>query len=323
MSAKAYVLRIAPGRNDKVPEALRENEIIIGWSKARGLLDPALDWDQFREIVRATYYIDRPNLRRAGAAAGHLWRFIREMDVADRVVVPYGRDFYVAEVIGPARYCESKVEEDTAHRRKVTWLNDKRPIPRILAQSALVSRMKTYGTCADATDLYGQINDCLEAVESGKAPTFESDLQARLVRETLDELRSGRMDSYGFERLVQTVMTGLGASETLIVPRSQDKGADIYAVFHVAKTFRQVVAIQAKHWQPRPPVPSDVVEQLVRGIEEGTERATLGMVITTGEIGEDAYRAAEAYAEKGGIPIELIDGEQLARLIVEHGIRRA
>lgn len=54
-----------------------------------------------------------------------MWRFIREMNVGDLVVVPHGSEFYVAEVSGPAMYDESKVEEDTAYRRNVKWLNDK------------------------------------------------------------------------------------------------------------------------------------------------------------------------------------------------------
>ena len=46
-------------------------------------------------------------------------------------------------------------------------------------------------------------------------------------------------------------------------------------------------------------------------------------VITSGTIGKDAYEAAATYTEEKGIPIELMDGEQFATLIVEHGIRRA
>ena len=77
--------------------------------------------------------------------------------------------------------------------------------------------------------------------------------------------------------------------------------------------------MQAKHWQAEPPVGSAVVEQLIRGIE--AESADLGMVITSGTIGDDAYAAAESYGEDKGIKIELVDGEQFAKLIVEHGIR--
>jgi hypothetical protein len=52
------------------------------------------------------------------------------------------------------------------------------------------------------------------------------------------------MENFGFERLIQNVLIGLGAEEARIVSRSQDKGADIVASFLVAGAFRQVVAVQ-------------------------------------------------------------------------------
>jgi len=315
----AFVLRIAPSGIDHMQEALKSNQLIIGWAKANGLLDLNLKWEQFRNIISTTYYCEEENLRRAGAAAGHMWRFIREMNNEDIVVVPYGSGFYVASISGPATYDELKVEEDTAYRRSVQWLNKGEPIPRSLAKSALISRMKIQGTCAYATDLLAEIKECLEISKSGKKPTFQSDLQKRLIKETLDELRSGRMDSFGFERFIHDVLCKLGADESRIVPRSQDKGADIVATFHIASAFRQVLAVQAKHWQPNPPVGKDVVEQLIKGIE--AESADLGMVITTGSVSNEATTASEKYYEDKGIKIELVDGEQFAKLIVEHGIR--
>ena len=73
-----------------------------------------------------------------------------------------------------------------------------------------------------------------------------------------------------------------------------------------------------KHWQPNPPVGKEVVEQLIKGIE--AESADLGMVITSGSISDKAVQAAETYFEEKGIKIELVDGKQFAKLIVEHGI---
>jgi hypothetical protein len=102
----------------------RHIELIIGWAAAEGLLDPRLEWEQFRDIIRIRYYSDEPNFRRAGAAGGNMWRFIREMKTKDLVVVPHWSDFYVAEVTGPATYDSTKVEEDTAYRRTCRWLND-------------------------------------------------------------------------------------------------------------------------------------------------------------------------------------------------------
>jgi predicted Mrr-cat superfamily restriction endonuclease len=65
------------------------------------LLEPDLSWEKFREIVRRAYYLEEATLRKAGAAAGHMWRFIRDMRRGDLVVAPWGREFFVAEIAGP------------------------------------------------------------------------------------------------------------------------------------------------------------------------------------------------------------------------------
>jgi predicted Mrr-cat superfamily restriction endonuclease len=318
MTQDAFVLRIAPSGIDEVPQALAANQLLIGWSNAEGLLDDSLTWEAFRSIVRETYYRDEPTLRKAGSASGQMWRFIRDMKCGDLVVVPYGPNFYVAEVTGVAIYLPDKKLDDTAYRRPARWLNEKQPISRQLARSALLSRMKIQGTSASATDLLDEIKECVRLASNAEAPTFQSDLQSRMIREVLSELRTGRMESFGFERLIQSVMIGLGAVDCPIVPRSADKGADLIASFRVAGSFEQRVAIQAKHWQPEPPVDGSVVDQLIRGIE--AEGADLGMVITSGSISNEASRRAEQYFDDKGIRIELIDGEQFAKLIVEHGI---
>ena len=320
MEKNGFVLRIAPGGDDRVSEALENDHLIIGWAEAKGLLSPELEWDRFRGIIHEAYYTDTVNFRAAGAASGHMWRFIRDMKIGDLVVVPHGSEFYVGEVAGPAFYDENKVNEDSAYRRLVKWLNGKRPIRRAVAKSALLSRMKTRGASADAKDLVEEIKDCLERAESGTEPSFKTDLQSRLVEETLHELRHGYMENVGFERLIETVLHGLGAVDTKIVPKRKDKGIDIYATFLVAGAFRQVVGVQAKHFQPEPPVGADVVAQLIRGIKEDPEQVTLGMVVTSGTFSPEAEAEAKRYEDDGGILIELVDGEQFAGLIVERGL---
>jgi predicted Mrr-cat superfamily restriction endonuclease len=315
---QAFVLRIAPSGIDRMPEALKSNQIIIGWSESEGLLKRSLTWSQFREIIHEAHYSDRADYRKSGAAAGHMWRFVRQMQIGDVVVVPYGSEFYVAEIKGDATYDRKKVEEDTAHRRNVKWLNSKKPIPREWAKSALISRMKIQGTSADATDLLPEIRECLVRAESGAAPTFFENLQQRLADETLKELQEGFMNEVAFERLIREVLLRLGAVEARIVPRNEDHGADIIANFRVAGAFSQTVAVQAKYWKPDPPVGKKVVKQLIQGIE--AEKAVLGLVITTGTVAEDAEREAEGYFEETGIRIELLDGKQFAKLIVELGI---
>jgi len=315
----AWVLRIAPGRIDRVEEALSSDQIIIGWAAAEGLLNPDLSGEAFREILSQAFYSSEPDLRRAGAAAGHMSRFIRDMKTGDLVVVPHPGSFYVGEIAGPATYDASKVDEDSAYRRPVRWRNEKKPIPRRMAQAALIARMKNQGTCVEATDLLPQIKRCLELAPSRELPSFHEELQAKLVEGALAELQHGRMDPNRFERLIESVLKDLGAANTRIISKQNDKGADIVATFLVAGTFQQKIAVQAKHWRPDPPVGREVVEQLIRGIE--AEEANLGAVITSGSISEEATRAAEEYFDEKGIAIELVDGEQFAKLIVENGIR--
>lgn len=97
------MLRMNPLGVDLVGEMRARNEIAIGWGKARGLLDPTLDWHKFRQIVKDTYRRGDRTFNRAGVEASQLSRFIREMQVGDLVVVPHGAGFHVAEVTSDAR----------------------------------------------------------------------------------------------------------------------------------------------------------------------------------------------------------------------------
>lgn len=322
---RAFVLRQAPVGLDLVPDALATNEISIGWPVASGLLDESLDYWAFRSVMKAAYHSTEAGWVKSGAAASQVWRFVREMSVGDLVVVPHGPTFHVAEVAGHVFYREEYVDRHAAFRRSVRWLTAEKPIARATARAALQSRMKTYNTCADASDLVAEIRDALGQAEAGRAdagtapPSFGADLRARLIEEARTEITSGRMDSYGFEQLVATVLRSLGASAVRIVPRALDKGADIVATFSLADTFHIRLAVQAKHFRPEPPVGAQVVDQLVAGME--AEQASLGWIATSGTFSDAAQQRKAEVEEARGIQVELVDGDQLAAMIVEGGLR--
>ena len=315
---QAFVLRITLGGADRVPEALECNQIFIGWSDLDSLLDDKLSWEKTRALIKDMYYPDDQDLRRAGADTGDLWRFIREMEEDDLVVVPHESNFYVAKIKGDTTYDPTKVSYDTAHRRKVTWLNNKQPIPRTSAPSALTSRMRYQRTCARASDLVDEIQECLDNAASNYEPTFHKDLQEALIEKTLERLQSGFINNNSFESLICEVMKDLGAPDARVVARNQDKGADVLATFRVAGVFGLRVAIQAKYFRPEPPVTQEAVEELIRGIK--AEEANLGIVITSGTISSESEEAAKRYYEESGIRIEFLDGYQFAKLIVENGV---
>lgn len=318
-STRAFVLRIAPSEIDRVPEALRSNDAIIGWADAVGLLNPKLTWEQFRAVIHNAYHKNERDYARSGRGAGIVWTFIREIQRGSLLVVPHGPQFYVAEVVGDARYEPSKRKDDTSYRRSVRWLNEAKPIPRQHARAALQARMKVRQTCATATDLIDHIREALDTAKQGSLPSFDADLRKRLIGETLREIQSGRMNDRGFENLVAVVMRSLGARTVEVIPRQKDKGADILATFLIAGSFGFTLAAQAKHYQASPPVTPGVLDQLVSGME--AESADLGWVVTSGTFSDEAVRRKVEIAETKGHRIELIDGVHLAAMIVEGGLK--
>jgi len=316
---KAFVLRIAPSEIDQVSEALKSNELIIGWSTARGLLNPDLDWIKFRQIVHDCYYSADKDYRKSSRGAGSLWAFIREMNEGSLVVVPHGAVFYIARVTGDAYFDETKIEDETAYRRPVEWLNNKNPIPRQYARAALQSRMKAFHTCIYANDLIPEIQEVLEIATKKEKPLFQTDLRKKLIQETQKEICSGRLESYSFENLIASLLKAIGSTDVRFVPRNIDKGVDILADCSLANVFKFTIGIQARHHQPQPPIRPEAIDYFVSGLE--AENLNFGLFVTSGSFSEEAIKKKEEIEDSKGLRIELIDGEQLASLIIETGLR--
>lgn len=158
---KAFVLRMTRGDESLVTQALREDQINIGWAKATGLLDARKE--EVKEIITRAYPDDYPpTSREVAMAAGTVWRFIREMGEGDLVVVPDKcRQLYFAEVLGPAMYDESKVDNDSAYRRNVRWLNDRNPIKHASAPDGLRKKLESPQTCISVSDVLPEIKACI------------------------------------------------------------------------------------------------------------------------------------------------------------------
>jgi predicted Mrr-cat superfamily restriction endonuclease len=150
MARNAFALWIKPSRINKIDEALRDDQIIMGWANAKGLLDLNLSKPDFRGIIHQTYYSDDPHFRKAGRATSHLWRLIREMRKGDLVVVPNGKNFYMAEVSDDqAIFLGKKAAEDTSYRRNVRWLSKVSPIPRTSLSRNLQAKLKQLHSTSD------------------------------------------------------------------------------------------------------------------------------------------------------------------------------
>jgi restriction endonuclease Mrr len=232
------------------------------------------------------------------------------------VVVPSGGQFYVAEVVGDPYYDES--HPVAAHRRPVRWLNDKKPISRELASADLQSRMKARGTLLDTSDLVADIEKVLEDDKRGETPNLRRELGARMVEAVRQELTRGRMNPDRFEELVKRMAKAMGAVEAKWVPRRSDQGADVIADFQLMGGLLVTVGIQAKFYQPGKPMGRYAVDQLAKALRAGV--ADMGLVITTGDVSEEAYQAAGEYLNRENLRIVILDGRELAELIVDKGL---
>lgn len=154
---RAFIVKIS----GTVEKMFAENIVMIGWSKADGLLDEHLTKDDFREIIHKQYFPLEEKKRRAGQVAGDLWRFIREMNLEHYVLVPSKEGFYIGKVVGPATYNEMRIFSDTAYERKVEWLNNNEPISPEKTPEELQTRLKSVQSVIDASDLYQEIEFAL------------------------------------------------------------------------------------------------------------------------------------------------------------------
>lgn len=94
------------------------------------------------------------------------------------------------------------------------------------------------------------------------------------------------------------------------IGRSGDQGVD--GIINEDKLGLDVVYIQAKRWEG--PVGRPVVQAFAGSLEG--HRARKGVLITTSYFTEDAREYVGRIEKR----IVLIDGEQLAQLLIDHGI---
>ena len=136
-------------------------------------------------------------------------------------------------------------------------------------------------------------------------------LQDKLADEMLDALKG--VDPYQFERIVLVLLEKMGYGTGQQVGRSGDGGID--GVIDQDPLGLEKIYIQAKRWQ------NTVGEPEIRNFSGSlaTNGAAKGVFITTSNFSTTARQAAQTIS--AGIQlIRLINGHELARLMVQHGV---
>ena len=222
-----------------------------------------------------------------------------------------------------------------AAERVLSEAKDHRPLHYRVVAHEIIERglVKSNGQTPEAT-LYASIHEEVRRQhERGERPRFALHKKGYLglskwqgeglafhierhnaeVRKRLVE-RLKAMDPYAFETLVSRLLVALGF-DVEVTKKSGDGGIDVRGTLVVGDTVRTRMAVQVKRWKDN--VQAPIVQQ-VRGSLGAHEQ---GMIITTGGFSKGARDEAE---RADATPVGLMDGEQLARLLVEHelGVRR-
>lgn len=136
-----------------------------------------------------------------------------------------------------------------------------------------------------------------------------AELKEALEQEVLTQLRS--MNPASFERFVVRLLAEMGYGVGEVTGRSGDGGID--GVIYEDRLRLDRIYLQAKRWTDTPIRGPDINGFLGALTKHGANR---GVFVTTSRFTQDALKAVEI----PHLRLVLIDGDELARLAVEHNV---
>jgi len=127
------------------------------------------------------------------------------------------------------------------------------------------------------------------------------------------EMRSAvlALSPTGFERLCKRLLTELGLEQLRAIGQSGDRGIDVEGQLRVNPVVSFRVGVQCKRYADD----NQVTPRLVRELQGALGPFDRGIFITTSVFTKQAEEQATAPGYK---PIDLIDGERLIGLLLEH-----
>lgn len=254
--------------------------------------------------------------RGEGAAAGHLWHFIRQVCYRDLLAITATvMRLHVAEVVGEAS--EKERRGNVGYRRAVRWLTADAGIDRQYAAAALHLRTKVYATTADASDLVGHIPQAVgyKSRMKGAPATVRGGHAGKLLEFVRSLLADGRVEPYKFQHIVAAILQSVGTTID-ITPRRFNQIDDIFASLRpVGGLIELKLIVQVEHYdRMEDPLRPEAVLQLMSGMEK--HDAWLGTVVSIGAISDNAR--AEATRQTGaGYNITLFAGDSLSLLYLD------
>jgi len=289
-----YLIRV--GESSKYIEEARHNGFV------------AIDWDNVPDIqqlgtlekIKKVLSQHNNSPSQIAMQAGQLNRFGLEMQPGDIVISPKGGgEYYVGESgeyyyeSAPPGYCKYQ------HRRKVTWYD------RILSKDDMSTNLSYALGAAQTIFSLNKYSLELESLIAGK--TFTPAEKPQRIRDLITT-NLMEFDGKEFEEFIRHILeiVGFTAETTQYVG---DKGIDINGTLDAEGLATITLRVQVKR------VSSNINNKQILALRGALSQGEHGCFITLSSFTSQAIEEATA---PGKIPIKLIDGNDLAILILKH-----
>lgn len=290
-----YLIRVGEGSRYS-QEALKGGFVAIGWNEL-GPLDKYSSLEQIKKALENTHQYTPAQL---GQQAGQIERFGLKMRDGDKVFMPLGDGKYAVGVLGEYFYEEKPTGEcKYQHRRKVQWEN------KILQKKDMSTNM-AYSLGAIMTvfslDEYAQE---IEALMTGKEFS-PAEKPLRIRDQVIQQLME--LDGKEFEEFIMHLLNIIGfkASTTQY---TNDKGIDVIGILDAEGLADITVRVQVKRMS------SAIGRKVVQELRGAINRDEHPCIITTSTFHNNAVEEAE---DSSKVPVKLVDGDDLASLVLNH-----
>lgn len=290
-----YLIRVGQG-SKYIEEARKDGFVAIGWNELPDLTK-FKELEDLKESMQKLYKYTPAQL---GAQAGQVYRFGNILKNGDYVLSPIGEGEYVIGEVGdyyfnenPQGHCPFK------HRRKVTW-NEK-----TISKDEMSTNL-TYALGATLTifSLDKYANE-LKAIIAGDTPTPAE--QPQRVRDIIQEALL-ELDGREFEEFIRHLLEIIGF-EAQTTQYVGDKGIDVTGILNAEGIAEITLRVQVKR------VRGSISNKDILAMRGALAQSEHACFITLSNFTKQAIEEAEA---EGKVQVRLLDGEDLAGLVLKN-----
>jgi len=291
-----FLVRIGEG-SKYVEEGRKGGFIAVGWNEVPNIVKLG-SLEEIKNALDKTSY--QYTTAQKAAQAGQLFRFGLEMKNGDIVISPIGDGKYIVGIAGEYYFEDHPTEGcPYQHRRHVIW-------QKVTISKEDMSTNLAYALGATMTIFsLDKYSNELKALIAGESYT-----PADKPQRVRDLVLNGLLELGGkeFEEFIKhlLVIIGFSAETTQYVG---DRNIDINGTLNAEGLADITLRIQVKR------IRSSVSNKEILALRRALRQEEHGCFITLSTFTKSAIEEAQA---EGKIPIKLIDGEDLAGLVLRH-----